>query len=319
MPRSFWLATPRPPRRALFSAFAVLLLAVSPLSLLSAEDPQLPPRVALWQGPAPAGDGTTDPKNAFFTVHQPARPNGAAIIICPGGGYGGLVTGAEGHGIARWLGKHGITGITLEYRLPAGRSEVPLLDAQRAIRTARAHAAEWGIRKDRIGIMGFSAGGHLAASASTLFNAGNPEATDPVARESSRPDFTLLVYPVISMGPVGHGGSRANLLGANPASALIERFSAEKQVSKLTPPAYVAHAVDDRAVPIENARLYVAALKAHQVPAHLLELPSGDHGLNGYQGPMWDAWQTGSLAWLAERGFIPAAEPTLRPVDPAVK
>ena len=289
------------------SALAFVLLAMSPLSLLRAEDPPLPPRVALWQGVAPVGDGTSDSRNAFFTVHKPAKPNGTAIIICPGGGYGGLVTGAEGHGIARWLGKHGITGITLEYRLPAGQSEVPLLDAQRALRTARAHASEWGIRKDRIGIMGFSAGGHLAASASTLFDGGDPKAADAVARESSRPEFTLLVYPVISMGPVGHGGSRANLLGANPPAALVERFSAEKQVGDHTPPAYVAHAVDDRAVPIDNARLYVASLKAHRVPAHLLELPSGDHGLNGYQGPMWDAWQTGSLAWLAERGFIPAA------------
>ncbi len=319
MPRSFWVAAPFLSRCAPFSSLLLLLLAVSPSGLLRAEDPPLPPRVALWEGPAPVGDGTSDSKNAFFTVHKPAKPNGTAIVICPGGGYGGLVTGAEGHGIARWLGKHGITGITLEYRLPAGRTEVPLLDAQQALRTARAHAAEWGIRKDRIGIMGFSAGGHLAASASTLFDSGDPKAADLVARESCRPDFTLLVYPVISMGPAGHGGSRANLLGANPVSALIERFSAEKQVSKLTPPAYVAHAVDDRAVPIENARLYAAALKAHQVPAHLLELPSGDHGLNGYQGPMWDAWQTGSLAWLAERGFIPAADASRPPADPAVK
>ncbi len=319
MPRSLWFAAPRPPRYASFSSLLLLLLLVTSSGLLRADDPPLPPRLALWQGAAPVGDGTTDSKNAFFTVHKPAKPNGTAIVLCPGGGYGGLVTGAEGHGIARWLGKHGITGITLEYRLPAGRSQVPLLDAQRALRTARAHAAEWGLRKDRIGILGFSAGGHLAASASTLFDSGDSKAADPVARESSRPDFTLLVYPVISMGPVGHGGSRANLLGANPASALIERFSAEKQVSKLTPPAYVAHAIDDRAVPIQNARLYVAALKAHQVPAHLLELPSGDHGLNGYQGPMWDAWQTGSLAWLAERGFIPAADANRPPADPAAK
>ncbi len=181
------------------------------------------------------------------------------------------------------------------------------------------HAVEWGIRKDRIGIMGFSAGGHLAASASTLFDSGDPKAADSVARESSGPDFTLLVYPVITLGSLGHGGSCANLLGPNPASALTERFSAEKQVSKLTPPAYVAHAIDDRAVPIENARLYVAALKAHRVPVQLLELPSGDHGLNGYQGPMWDAWQTGSLAWLADRGFIPAAEPERPSADPTRK
>lgn len=295
----------------LFPAFAVLVLALLQSITGRAEDTTLPPRVPLWNGAAPTGSGTTDSADAYITVHHPTKPNGAAIVICPGGGYGGLVTGAEGHGIARWLGEHGITGIVLEYRLPKGRFEVPLSDAQRAIQTARSHAKEWGIRKDRIGIMGFSAGGHLAASASTLFTPGDRKSTDPIARVSSRPDFSILVYPVISMGPAGHGGSRANLLGANPTPELIARFSAELQVTATSPPAYVAHALDDHVVPIENARLYTSSLERHHVKVRLLELPSGDHGLNGYKGPMWDAWQTGSLMWLSELKFIPKADAAL--------
>lgn len=295
-------------RRHLISTVALLGLTFLPIATSRSEDAKMPPRIPLWHGATPASGGPTESADAYITVHHPAKPNGAAIVICPGGGYGGLVTGAEGHGIARWLGAHGIMGIVLEYRLPKGRCEVPLSDAQRAIRTARFHAKEWGLRKDRIGIMGFSAGGHLAASASTLLAPGDRKSADPLARVSSRPDFTILVYPVISMGPLGHGGSRANLLGANPSPEFIERFSSEKQVTAKTPPAYVAHAMDDRVVPIANARLYTSALERHRVKMRLLELPSGDHGLNGYQGPMWDAWQAGALAWLAELKFIPKAD-----------
>ena len=134
-------------------------------------------------------------------------------MICPGGGYGGLVTGAEGHGIAEWLNSHGIAGIVLEYRLPAGRSFVPLLDAQRAIRIVRAHATEWQINPSQVGIMGFSAGGHLASTAATHFDAGNPETADPLDRPSSRPDFAVLVYPVVTMGETTHGGSRTKPAG----------------------------------------------------------------------------------------------------------
>jgi acetyl esterase/lipase len=185
---------------------------------------------------------------------------------------------------------------------------VPLLDAQRALRMARSHSAEWGIDPHRIGIIGFSAGGHLASTADTHFDAGDAKASDPVDRASCRPDFAILVYPVISMGEKGHRGSRNNLLGSNPTPELIEQFSNEKQVTAETPPTFLAHAVDDKVVPVENSRMFFETLQAHKVPAKLLELPSGGHGLNGYKGPSWDAWQTQSLEWLAELKIIPSAD-----------
>ncbi|HEY3963925.1 MAG TPA: alpha/beta hydrolase [Planctomycetaceae bacterium] len=268
--------------------------------------PAGPQRVALWNGRAPLGDGQFEDADAWITVHQPARANGTAVVICPGGGYGGLMIDPEGHGIAKWLNGHGITGVVLEYRLPRGRSFVPLLDAQRAIRTVRSNAKAWGIDPSRIGIMGFSAGGHLASTAGTHFDDGDPKAPEAADRVGCRPDFMILVYPVITMDDSTHSGSRTNLLGKDPTPKLVELFSNEKQVTDKTPPAFLAHAVDDKPVPPENSRAFFAALQAHKIPSQYLELPSGGHGLNGYKGPMWDAWQEKSLAWLAELKFVPA-------------
>lgn len=266
-----------------------------------------PEKVALWSGQAPVGDGQFEAANAFITVHRPdpKTANGAAVVICPGGGYGGLVVGAEGHGIAKWLNGHGITGIVLEYRLPKGRAFVPLLDAQRAIRTVRASAKQWDIDPRRIGIIGFSAGGHLASTAGTHFDSGHPQAADPVERVSCRPDFAILIYPVVTMDVKTHGGSRANLLGRDPKPELVTLFSNEKQVTDQTPPMFLAHALDDKVVVPDNSRRLHEALRAHQVASEYLELPSGGHGLNGYKGPMWEAWQTRSLHWLAEQKMIP--------------
>lgn len=267
-----------------------------------------PQRIGLWNGKAPVSKGVLEQADAWITVHRPAKSNGAAVVICPGGGYGVLVTGPEGHGIAAWLNRYGITGIVLEYRLPAGRTFVPLWDAQQALRTVRARAKEWEVDPARVGILGFSAGGHLAATAGTHFDEGDPAAQDPVDRASCRPDFMILVYPVINMGETTHARCRANLLGKDPAPELVELFSNEKQVTKRTPPAFLAHAVDDQAVPPEHSKLFYHALQAQQIPAQYLELPSGGHGLNGYKGPMWDAWQEQSLAWLAQRKIIPAPQ-----------
>lgn len=255
-------------------------------------------KIELWKGKAPNGDGTFESAQTWITVHPAPKPNGAAVIICPGGGYGGLVTGPEGHGIAAWLNQHGIAGIVLEYRLPAGRPFVPLLDAQRAIRTARANAKDWGLKADRIGIIGFSAGGHLASTAATHFDDGDAKASDAVDRVSCRPDFAVLVYPVITMSDKGHAGSRNNLLGKEPSTKLIELFSNEKQVTAKTCSTFLAHAIDDGPVPPENSRMFSEACKANKVPCQYLELPSGGHGLNGYKGPMWDAWQKESLVFL---------------------
>jgi acetyl esterase/lipase len=283
---------------------SIILLTVLVLPGLNAASK--PERIGLWKNRAPIGDGEFAEEDTWITVHHPSKANGAAVIICPGGGYGGLVTGAEGHGIAAWLNRHGITGIVLEYRLPKGRAQVPLLDAQRALRIARANAEKWELNPDRIGIIGFSAGGHLAATAGTHFDRGNPKAKNPVDRESCRPDFMILIYPVITMGIGTHGGSRDRLLGKNASPELIKLYSNEKQVSTRTPPAYLAHAVDDKAVPLAHSQQFYAALKVNKIPAVYLELPDGGHGLNGYKGPRWDAWQNGSLKWLAQLGMIPS-------------
>jgi acetyl esterase/lipase len=301
---------------AMLRGLVVLVIGVLSVARGSAAEPE---RLGLWDGRAPVGapgETATEGADAFITVHlpEPVATGGPtpAVVICPGGGYGGLVTGPEGHGIATWLTSRGIAGIVLEYRLPRGRPFVPLADAGRALRTTRARAAAWRIDPQRVGIIGFSAGGHLAATAATHFDEGDATAADPVQRLSSRPDFAILVYPVIAMGPVvtlgdvGHAGSRTNLLGANPDPRLVDLFSSEKQVTRRTPPTYLAHAIDDAPVPIANSRLFHEACQRHEVPSRLLELPSGGHGLDGYKGPNWDAWQTGVLAWLAEIDLVRA-------------
>lgn len=272
----------------------------------AASETSLPPEVfSLWDGKAPVSEDQFEEADVKLTLHRPVKPNGAAIVICPGGGYQRVVTGGEGHGIAAWLNRHGVTGIVLEYRMPDGRTFVPLMDAQRAICMARAHAKDWGIDPAKVGIMGFSAGGHLASTAATHFDAGDSQAQDPISRQSSRPDFAILVYPVVTMGETTHGGSKKNLLGPEPTPEMIELFSNEKQVTDQTPPIFLAHAVDDKPVPIKNSQALYAALQEKQIPSKLLELPDGGHGLNGYKGPSWDAWQKQSLEWLAELKFIP--------------
>jgi acetyl esterase/lipase len=274
--------------------------------LAAALEPGKPEKFPLWNGDAPVGEGAFAPSTASITVHLPENPNGTAMVICPGGGYGGLVVGAEGHGIAAWLNAHGIAGVVLEYRIPKGNSFLPLADAQRALRLTRARAQEWHLSPDKIGIIGFSAGGHLASTAGTHFSEGQPAATDPAERVSCRPDFMVLVYPVITMGIGTHGGSRKNLLGENPSEAALLNFSNEKQVTRQTPPAFLAHAQDDVVVPPAHSARFHEAMQAAKVPSKYLELPTGGHGLNGYKGPMWDAWQAQSLEWLQSLGLLPA-------------
>jgi acetyl esterase/lipase len=300
----------------LLMIICVPLLALLLVDATVGDDTQ-PPRISLWNNHAPIDLKKFAEGDAWITVHRPEKGNGTAVVICPGGGYGTLVTGGEGHGIAQWLNRHGITGVVLEYRLPAGRAFVPLLDAQRAIRTVRANAKDWGVNPTRVGIMGFSAGGHLASTAGTHFDEGDADAADPVNRLGCRPDFMILVYPVITMDDTTHRGSRSRLLGDAPSEELIELFSNEKQVSAKTPPTFLAHAVDDKPVPIEHSRVFHKALQTHQVPSKLLELPSGGHGLNGYQGPMWDAWQEQSLAWLEQLQKKSAS--STKPLDPVGK
>lgn len=243
-------------------------------------------------------------------VRLPARRNatGQAVIVCPGGGYGGLAYDWEGTDIAGWLNSHGIAAIILSYRLPVDGDVahqkwlVPLLDAQRAIRLTRAHAEEWGIDPAKVGIMGFSAGGHLASTAGTHFDAGQADANDPVDRLSSRPDFMILVYPVITMREgTTHGGSRLNLLGENPSDELVRHYSNELQVTAATPPTFLVHAGDDDAVPVQNSLLFYDALLAHQVPAELHVYPQGGHGFSLAlgKGRLQD-WPQLCARWMAE-------------------
>lgn len=269
-----------------------------------------PLRLPIWEKDAPLADGKFEKAAPTITVHlpDPAKANGLAMVICPGGGYGTKVLGGEGHGVARWLNAQGMAGVVLDYRLPRGDYHRPLLDAQRAIRLVRANAKEWKINPAGIGIIGFSAGGHLASTAGTHFDAGNPKSEDKVEQQSCRPDFMVLVYPVISMGPKSHGGSRNNFLGPAPTPELVDLFSNEKQVTKATPPAFLTHGATDSVVSVENSRMFFAALQAQQVPAELLEFPQGNHGYSGYRGKEWDGWQKRCAEWLAERYKLKRAE-----------
>jgi len=275
-------------------ALATIFALIHPLSARNAPEP-----IKLWpEGKAPLGDGKFENADPTITVFRPKKPNGTAFVIAPGGGYARVVKG-EGAPIAKWLNTHGITGIVLDYRLPKGNPHRPLLDVKRALRMTRMQSTNWDLKTDRIGIIGFSAGGHLASMAVTKYDLGEGKTTDPIQRQSSRPDFAILVYPVITMGEGTHRGSRKNLLGAEPSGELIQRYSNELHITAKTPPTYLVHAIDDVVVPASNSEGFHKALVANKVSTKYLPLPRGGHGLNGYKGPMWDAWQTRSMEWLS--------------------
>ena len=220
-------------------------------------------------------------------VHMPAKSNanGKAMLIFPGGGYGILAYDWEGIDIAKFLNGKGIAGIVVKYRLPSSKSQsdkhnVPLMDAQRALRLVRSKAESFHIDTDKIGIIGFSAGGHLAATLGTHFDEKVYESIDEVDNESARPDFMALGYPVISFGEMTHGGSKTNLLGERPDPEMIVHFSNEKQVTENTPPTFLFHASDDKAVPVENSLLFYQALKDNGVSATMHIYPKGGHGFS---------------------------------------
>jgi acetyl esterase/lipase len=241
------------------------------------------------------------------SVYLPAKrtATGQAVIICPGGGYGRLAYNWEGTDPARLLSARGIAAIVLKYRLPNSKSNItphlsPLTDAKRAIRIVRANAAKWNIKKDQVGIMGFSAGGHLASTLATHFDAGDTGAADSIERQSSRPDFAVLVYPVISMSkPIMHAGSRNNLIGANADSSLARLYSNEFQVTNNTPPTFLVHATDDKGVPVENSLLFYQALKDNGVPAEMHIYPKGGHGFGLAVGKGYlETWTERLVEWM---------------------
>lgn len=278
--------------------FFSILLSVA--TMLSAQNTfELP----LWPNGAPNSNGLAGTEedleggrvanviNPSITVYKANRPNGTAIIMCPGGGYARLAMNHEGHDMAPWFNAQGITYIVLKYRMPNSHYEVPLSDAEQAIRLVRQHAKEWNICPNRIGIMGASAGGHLAASLATLYSS-----------DETRPDFQVLFYPVISMVPgVTHGGSRENLLGNQPSQELEEKYTLEKQVNDRTPQAFIMLSADDGAVPPANGIHYFEALLQHQVPATLHVYPTGGHGWGFRDTFTYKRQWTGELEkWLRE-------------------
>ncbi|SFO50418.1 Acetyl esterase/lipase [Algoriphagus ornithinivorans] len=240
-------------------------------------------------------------------VYLPTKQiaTGQAVVIFPGGGYGILAYDWEGTDFAKWLNSQGIAGIVVKYRLPISQSltnlkEVPLLDAQRALRLVRHHAKIWNIDPEKVGVMGFSAGGHLASTLSTQYSYDLERTKDAIDTISARPDFSILVYPVISFqDQFTHGGSRKNLLGENPSQEQIDRFSNEKNVNSNTPPTFLVHAQDDLAVPVENSLLYYQALRANEVSASLHLYPSGGHGFAFGMGKgAVENWRLVLLDWI---------------------
>ena len=257
----------------------------------------------LWETGAPGALGTEDKDIPTLTVFKPAEgaATGAAMVICPGGGYGGLAQ-HEGKDYAEWLAKNGVTGFVLKYRLGSGGYRHPrmLEDAARAVRTVRARASEWGVDSNRVGIMGSSAGGHLASTLLTHFDNGNASATDSIDRQSSRPDLGILCYPVITMGDFTHKGSKKNLLGENPSEELSNQLSNEKQVTKDTPPTFLWHTYEDTGVPPENSMLFAMALQKNKVPYELHIYEKGKHGIGLANG---HPWTEQCLRWLKLHGF----------------
>ncbi len=301
---------------------SLTLLVFFSLTSLAARGDE-PIVLPLWPDGAPGALGSEPGEDAFhsgdvptITVWLPPKETatGAAVVICPGGGYAFLATEHEGEEVAKWLNSFGVAGIMVKYRLaPKYHNPAPLQDAQRAIRLTRSHAGDWGIHPDRVGIMGFSAGGHLASTASTHFDAGKPDAQDPVDRLSCRPDFSILIYPVVALATeFAHGGSATNLLGENPDPALLASFSNEAQVTKDTPPAFLAHTSEDSAVPPENSLLYAMALSKAKVPFEIHVFEKGVHGLGLGTGwkerikpePSFQAWPKLCETWMKGRGFL---------------
>jgi len=279
--------------------FALFVLILHSGAALSA-DTKAPDFVKLWPDAAPGQDGTTDKDIPAIQIYQPTadKATGTAIVVCPGGGYGGLAA-HEGPKVGEWLQANGILGVVLRYRLgPKYHHPVELGDAQRAIRYTRAHAAEWKIDPKHIGILGFSAGGHLASTASTHYTQGDEKSADPIERVSSRPDFSVLIYPVVTMGLDTHTGSRNNLLGKDPDPKLIELLSNEKQVNAQTPRAFVVHGINDKAVKVSNSYNYVEALKKAGVAVEYIRLDDFPHGKG-----MQDSWTGKCLEWLKKIGM----------------
>ena len=269
----------------------------------------------LWPEGAPGVQGSEDIDQPSLTVYLPKGENATktGVVVAPGGGYQHLAMQKEGEDHALWLNAHGVAAFVLKYRLgPKYHHPIELEDAQRAIRMVRAHAAEYGVAMDHVGMWGSSAGGHLTATAGTHFDAGNPAAVDEVDRQGSRPDFLILAYPVITLeAPVAHAGSEKYLLGDDPDPALVRSLSAETQVTKDTPPTFLFSTTDDKTVPVLNSVMFYEALVKAGVPAEMHIFQHGAHGAGlAAANSQLSVWPDLLMKWLRERGYAaPAVAP----------
>jgi acetyl esterase/lipase len=291
------------------------MLPLSLLLALAVGQPPTPQTIPLWEGKAPhaVGDTATDRPNVTVYRAPADKVNGAAVVVCPGGGYAGLAMDHEGKQVAEFFNGLGVTAFVLKYRTankerPGPLHPAPLTDAQRAIRLVRFRAAEFGVDPKRVGLMGFSAGGHLASTAGTHFRDGGLKNDDNVEKESSRPDFLILGYPVVTMEDgVTHAGSKRNLIGPKPDPKLVEELSNEKQVTKDTPPVFIFHTSEDTAVVPENAIRFYLACKKAGVPVELHMYEKGRHGVGiNPKGVSvgTDAWKHRLADWLKDRGVL---------------
>ena len=269
-----------------------------------------PDTLLLWPEGAPDALGNA-PHDQPTLIRYPAPQEiatGAAVVVCPGGGYQMLAMDHEGHQIARWLNSFGVSAYLVTYRLGKDgyRHPVPMHDGQRALRTVRANAAEWQIDPGRVGVLGFSAGGHLASTLGTHFDAGNAKASDPIDRVSSRPDFMVLLYPVISFTEdYRHAGSRKMLLGEAADSALVASLSNETQVKADTPPTFLVHTSEDTSVPPQNSIYFYLALLEKGIPVEMHIYEKGRHGLGlGSRGSAFSSWPERCEEWMEERGLL---------------
>ncbi len=302
-------------------SFSILIFFLSITGFLQAQNNEIP----LWSKGIPDAINSENYKETAalengmannlskvttptLSVFVPEKSNGTAVVICPGGGYEFLAINKEGYKVAKWLNTLGITAFVLKYRLPSDlimkdKTIGPLQDAQESIRFIRRNAKKWNIDTEKVGIMGFSAGGHLAATLSTHYQDTIYKATDNI---SAKPNFSVLVYPVISMDEkITHKGSRNALLGATASVDLIEKYSNEKQVDSLTPPTFIAHAIDDKTVPVENSIHYFLALKNNKVSSEIHLYQSGKHGFGlGREGTTSQLWTKECEEWLHINNYV---------------
>ena len=301
-------------------SFAITMLGASMVLMSTPVRAADPKEIPLWPDGAPGALGKESADVPTLTIFRadPAKATGASVVICPGGGYGFLAVDHEGKEVAQWLNSLGITGVMLKYRLaPKYHHPAMMNDVNRAIRTVRARASEWGLDPKKVAVLGFSAGGHLASTAGTHYDAGKPDSADPIERVGSRPDRMILVYPVIALAtPFGHSGSKKNLLGDNPPKELLESLSNETQVTSDTPPTFLAHTNADAGVPAENSLMFALALRKAKVPVELHLFEKGTHGLGLGSGwgeriapePSFQAWPGLCATWLKGQGFLDKSE-----------